>query len=377
MLTGRKPFQADTSYSVLFAQMNETPTHPVQINPALPAELNDIVLHAMEKNPDARFQSADEFRNALKALRKQLAGQQIPQPVQQAQGVVPGASTAFAVAPQPQGFAPVAPIAPPVAPSQQGFTPVTPAGVPQPQGFAPVARPAAALRAGKSNRGLWIGLGALAAILALVAVATVLPRIYATYASQKHAAAMMGTQSQASSPDAGSATHQGTSVSDATQQPNPTGAATPEASPAPSTAMTPTSTATAPPSRPANNASNRPRQATASLTSSSAAGIAPSASIPPAAPVGPSPQEIRKVRDRLMNLDARASAAHSGVQQIRSQQQAQGLDIRGDILASMSRLSNDLSEANRALGKEDIQTADEYMDRADKEVSTLEAFMGR
>jgi serine/threonine-protein kinase len=78
-----------------------------------------------------------------------------------------------------------------------------------------------------------------------------------------------------------------------------------------------------------------------------------------------------------MNLDARASAAHSGVQQIRSQQQAQGLDIRGDILASMSRLSNDLSEANRALGKEDIQTADEYMDRADKEVSTLEAFMGR
>ncbi|MGB6745811.1 MAG: serine/threonine-protein kinase, partial [Terracidiphilus sp.] len=47
MLTGRKPFQAETSYSVLNAQLNEAPTPPVQWNPALPPQLNDIVLLAM------------------------------------------------------------------------------------------------------------------------------------------------------------------------------------------------------------------------------------------------------------------------------------------------------------------------------------------
>lgn len=79
----------------------------------------------------------------------------------------------------------------------------------------------------------------------------------------------------------------------------------------------------------------------------------------------------------MMNLDARASAASTGVEQIRSQQQAQGFDIRGDVLASMIRLNNFMKEADRALSQHDLQTANEYMDRADKEISTLESFLGR
>jgi serine/threonine-protein kinase len=79
----------------------------------------------------------------------------------------------------------------------------------------------------------------------------------------------------------------------------------------------------------------------------------------------------------MMNLDARASAASTGVEQIRSQQQAQGFDIRGDVLASMNRLNNFMKEADRALSQHDLQTANEYMDRADKEISTLESFLGR
>jgi serine/threonine-protein kinase len=78
-----------------------------------------------------------------------------------------------------------------------------------------------------------------------------------------------------------------------------------------------------------------------------------------------------------MNLEARADAARSGVQQIRSQQQSQGLDIRGDILAAMSRMNNALGEANRALSQNDLQAAAEYMERADKEASRLESFLGR
>jgi serine/threonine-protein kinase len=97
----------------------------------------------------------------------------------------------------------------------------------------------------------------------------------------------------------------------------------------------------------------------------------------PLAPSGPSPAEIRTARDRFANLDARADAVTSGVQTIRTQQKAQGLDLRGDILAALNRLNNDMSQSNVALSQNDLATADEYMDRADKELATLEKFLGR
>jgi serine/threonine-protein kinase len=78
-----------------------------------------------------------------------------------------------------------------------------------------------------------------------------------------------------------------------------------------------------------------------------------------------------------MNLDARGQSAASGVQQIRTQQQAQGLDMRGDIVAAMNRMQNLLNEADRAVSQKDLQAANEYMDRADHEISTLEKFLGR
>jgi len=83
------------------------------------------------------------------------------------------------------------------------------------------------------------------------------------------------------------------------------------------------------------------------------------------------------VHDRLTNLEARADAAREGVQSIRTQQQAQGLDIRGDILAAMNRMNSDLREAQTALNQNDLQAANEYLDRADKETAKLESFLGR
>jgi hypothetical protein len=78
-----------------------------------------------------------------------------------------------------------------------------------------------------------------------------------------------------------------------------------------------------------------------------------------------------------MNLDARAGSTEAGVQQIRSQQQAQGLDLRGDILATVSRMRNDMTQANEAMARKDLEAASDYMDRADHEIATLEKFLGR
>ena len=43
----------------------------------------------------------------------------------------------------------------------------------------------------------------------------------------------------------------------------------------------------------------------------------------------------------------------------------------------MSRMDAYLNEANRALSENNPQEADEYMDRVDKELSTLQSFLGR
>jgi serine/threonine-protein kinase len=79
----------------------------------------------------------------------------------------------------------------------------------------------------------------------------------------------------------------------------------------------------------------------------------------------------------MIHLDARADAARAGVQQIRSQQQAQGFDIRGDVLSSLNKMNSFLTEANNALSQNDVQAANEYMDHAEAEVANLEKFLGR
>jgi eukaryotic-like serine/threonine-protein kinase len=351
MLTGRKPFQAETSYSVLNAQLNEAPMPPVQVNPAVPQELNNIVLRAMVKAPEGRFQTADEFRNALKALREPHVVQAAPMPVAMPVAApTPIAAPAAAPAPSP-GFAPVAPAVASTAPT-----------------------------ATKSHRGLWIGLGAAAAVLALIAAFALLPRVFLTHAGQGQATpAATDTQATPAATDAGSAAQTSTPPADASQA-NPLSTATPAGTPAASTTATPAgaatgTTATAPTGNPPRAPYSKKKAQTEVLNAGSAAGS--SASSESAAPAGPSPKEIRDAHDKYANLDARADAVRQGVQQIRSQQQAQGLDLRGDILASLSRMNNDLREANTALDRDDIHTAHEYMDRADHEIATLESFLGR
>lgn len=65
------------------------------------------------------------------------------------------------------------------------------------------------------------------------------------------------------------------------------------------------------------------------------------------------------------------------MQQIRGQQQAQGLDLRGDILAAMNRMHNDMNQADAAMARNDLEAANDYMVRADREIATLEKFLGR
>lgn len=69
MLTGRVPFDADTSVSVALKHMQEEPIPPDEVNEDIPKAVNDIILKAMQKEPSARYQTASEM---VKDLSKSL-----------------------------------------------------------------------------------------------------------------------------------------------------------------------------------------------------------------------------------------------------------------------------------------------------------------
>lgn len=70
MLTGKVPFDADTSVSVALKHMQEDPVPPMEINPNIPKAVNDIILKAMQKEPMARYQTATAMlRDLAQALK--------------------------------------------------------------------------------------------------------------------------------------------------------------------------------------------------------------------------------------------------------------------------------------------------------------------
>ena len=70
MLTGRLPFDGDSVEEVAVKHFTVTPAAPRSLNPEIPQELEDITLHAMQPDPAARYQSADEMLAELEEFRK-------------------------------------------------------------------------------------------------------------------------------------------------------------------------------------------------------------------------------------------------------------------------------------------------------------------
>lgn len=146
-LSGRKPFAGDTTPTILYKIVNEPPepidTQQLQgISPAIKSVLD----RALVKDPEARYQSAEDLAKALRAAKDpSWMGQ-----VEEATSLLKGGAAPTAAAPA---------LASPTAPTAAAtlvLPPPAAAPQPMPPPAAPASRPASGSRAG-----LWIGTAAL------------------------------------------------------------------------------------------------------------------------------------------------------------------------------------------------------------------------
>jgi eukaryotic-like serine/threonine-protein kinase len=68
MITGRCPIQGASEYEIMNAHLTVMPPAPNEVNPSLPYVLSPVILKAMAKVPENRFQTAAEFLLALQPL---------------------------------------------------------------------------------------------------------------------------------------------------------------------------------------------------------------------------------------------------------------------------------------------------------------------
>ena len=61
MLTGKVPFTGDTPVAIAMQHLQTAPIPPAEVNPSVSSALDFVVLHAMEKKPRRRYQSAEEM----------------------------------------------------------------------------------------------------------------------------------------------------------------------------------------------------------------------------------------------------------------------------------------------------------------------------
>jgi serine/threonine protein kinase len=68
MLTGRLPFMADNEFVMRDKKLFSDPPRPRELNPSLSADIEQLVLKALQKEPEQRFQTVKEMRLAVEQL---------------------------------------------------------------------------------------------------------------------------------------------------------------------------------------------------------------------------------------------------------------------------------------------------------------------
>jgi hypothetical protein len=385
MVTGQRPFRADSDYSLMTAHVREIPKPPAELQPGLPAALNEIILMAISKDPAQRFQTAEAFGNALSSVGMAASAQEA------AVLNASEAATAEYAVPTPLPAA-----APANAPTRQGFTPVrTPADAKPAVVPLPPSVPAMPPPSPSGHRGLYMTLGALIVLAVLVAGGIYLPRNSKTEAQQ-------GSAQQIPSPAPSNAGAPNTTQPDTVPAATAPATTVPEATVPRATVPTPqtpdsTQPATAAITPQAGNsnpmpitpASQRSPIRTWKLSPNGVATEQQPASPPqsPATPqnagAGPDPSDTAnnsinkdELEHQIDQLSSRAAAVNSSLDRLQQQQSSAGYGLRGDMAAKQASMKTNLSKAESAMQSGDLPKAKKRADMAESDVEALEHFLG-
>jgi eukaryotic-like serine/threonine-protein kinase len=359
MVTGRRPFLGDSDFQIMSAHLEQAPMAPIEVIPGIPTALSDIILMAIEKEPAARFQSAEAFRAAL--------GSAFPAAVTPTRTMAPIAAVPLPI------------ITPPPLPQE----------APPPVAAAPWVIPPAAAR---SRRGLYMALGSVLTLAVLVAAVIEGPKLMHGGAADAQqgvpaSAANPSVAAPAAAPAATPATPQETApapqaAAGTTPAPTTASAPAPVAAPAqlprPIQQPVPAQYAFRPAQRPGQPPAEPARisQAAPVAPLAPAAQPAPAAAPPPVTAATASP-ELKELRDRINRVAVRAAAAQAGVRSIEQGVQQQGFGLRGDIKAASIRLDYVLQEARASLQNGDVEGARNNLQYAEGTLQKIEKFLGQ
>ena len=86
---------------------------------------------------------------------------------------------------------------------------------------------------------------------------------------------------------------------------------------------------------------------------------------------------MNETRDEFNLLGVRIRTVKSSLENLRRQQAASGLGLRGDMADAAQRMDLFFAETDKALSRGDAQAAKRNLDLAENEVSKLEKFLGK
>ncbi len=313
LVTGKRPFDGDSQYAIMQAHLEKVPVPPIELDPKLPRELNDVILLAVAKNPDERFQSAAAFRNALLHVKAML----------------------------------------------------------EPAAAPPAARPVAAAPA--SRRWLWMTCGGAAAAVAIVCAIQFAPRKSTQAARPAQQAAVQPAQPAASPADPARQPDPPPQPTPAEQPAGPVPATEAPAKaahmpplqappPAPSKHETPVQAGVQP-------VASQPQPVPPPVAAQ------PAAVQPVSAPPGPTRAEIAEARDRVAKLEVRGQLIHQSLDSLRNSMAAQGLSLNARFTGPQALMDTNLRSAREALGQSDLNAAREYSEKAEHQIEILEKLL--
>lgn len=342
MVTGQKPFNANSDYAIMSAHVKEVPRPPIELQPGLPSTLNEIILMAIAKDPAQRFQTADAFHNALSKVQP-VAMPAAASTTRKATIVDSGLSSAlFHEAPTVT--------APPVTatsasrpsdhartmvdtrtPSSPGIAPQISTKTPSSPRMQPPPPPQT------SHKGLYMALGALAVVAALAAVGI--------YSRKAEAGGNVSTTKPAPAPPPQKV------------QPQKQEIAQPTPPPAPVTPPVTKAVAVAKIGVP------KPQQTIPDTA-------------PPPAPAA-SATDLDALEHEIDQLTARAGSINSSLDRLQAEQARAGYGLRGDMAQHQSSMKLNLQKAQDAIEHGDAARAKRYKEYCEADADALEKFLGR